>query len=415
LFAQQQEQAQKQVKDENEFRLFTSVTKENDWGKKLPLIEQWKKEYPDSAYKEERQLMIVVAYQNLRQGEKMWEAAKELVTINPKSLPGWFYLTSLALSLKNPATDRLEIGEKAARTLMPLLEEAYAPAKRPPNVQEKDFENEKNSSKLIAFKTLGWIEMTRKNYEKAEQEFVAFLKQKPNSGEVTYWLATVILQQKRKERQLETLYHLMRAAHYKGEEELPEATRNQLQGLVKKNYITYTGLEEGLAKMVELALSSPFPPEGWTLESEQQRLARKRVEISQTDPQLFAWLQLKDGLTEPTTRDKNWEELKGSALPKLKGKVISTEPPHRPKEILVGITNSANAEVKLKLDTALPNKAEPGTEIEFEGVAAEFAPDPFLVTLDQERAKVTGWPAAPKPSRPVSKKAGSKRSAKGSV
>jgi hypothetical protein len=45
----------------------------------------------------------------------------------------------------------------------------------------------------------------------------------------------------------------------------------------------------------------------------------------------------------------------------------------------------------LKLDGALPGKMEPGGEIEFEGIAKSFSKDPFMVTFETDRTKLTGW------------------------
>jgi hypothetical protein len=56
--------------------------------------------------------------------------------------------------------------------------------------------------------------------------------------------------------------------------------------------------------------------------------------------------------------------------------------------------------VTLKLDSALPGKADPGTEIEFEGVPSAFSKDPeFMVTFDVEKDKISGWPAQAPPAK----------------
>ena len=51
----------------------------------------------------------------------------------------------------------------------------------------------------------------------------------------------------------------------------------------------------------------------------------------------------------------------------------------------------------------LPGKADPGTEIEFEGgVPKAFTKDPFNLTVAVEGASVTGWPVAvPAAAKPV--------------
>jgi hypothetical protein len=56
----------------------------------------------------------------------------------------------------------------------------------------------------------------------------------------------------------------------------------------------------------------------------------------------------------------------------------------------LAIENSAG-DVTLKLDGALPGKMEPGGELEFEGIARSFTKDPFMVTFDTDKAKLSGW------------------------
>jgi hypothetical protein len=50
--------------------------------------------------------------------------------------------------------------------------------------------------------------------------------------------------------------------------------------------------------------------------------------------------------------------------------------------------------VTLKFENPLPGKAEPGTEIEFEGVPSAFTKEPFMLAFDVEgKDKIQGWPA----------------------
>ena len=49
----------------------------------------------------------------------------------------------------------------------------------------------------------------------------------------------------------------------------------------------------------------------------------------------------------------------------------------------------------LKLASPLPNQAEAGTVLEFEGTPDSFTRSPFTLTLNLDPAKLEGWPAAP--------------------
>ena len=49
----------------------------------------------------------------------------------------------------------------------------------------------------------------------------------------------------------------------------------------------------------------------------------------------------------------------------------------------------------LKLDAAATGKPETGTEIQFKGVPAAFVKDPFMLTMDAEKANVEGLKMTP--------------------
>jgi len=110
----------------------------------------------------------------LRQIDKMWEAARELVALNPMSQAGLYQMTVLAPTAK----ERWEEGEKAARTLLD-------------NLGEFESQRERVAMETAARRTLGWVAMMQKKPVKAEEEFMALLKANPSAGgQISYWLGT---------------------------------------------------------------------------------------------------------------------------------------------------------------------------------------------------------------------------------
>jgi len=51
--------------------------------------------------------------------------------------------------------------------------------------------------------------------------------------------------------------------------------------------------------------------------------------------------------------------------------------------------------VTLKLDAGVSGKPETGTEIQWEGVPSAFSKEPFMLTMDTEKAKVEGLKTTP--------------------
>jgi hypothetical protein len=68
------------------------------------------------------------------------------------------------------------------------------------------------------------------------------------------------------------------------------------------------------------------------------------------------------------------------------------------------LSDKTTPQVTLELESPLP-KAEPGTVIEFEGVGKEFTKEPFMLTMEIDKSKISGWPAP----TPAKKPAGSKK------
>jgi hypothetical protein len=102
-------------------------------------------------------------------------------------------------------------------------------------------------------------------------------------------------------------------------------------------------------------------------------------------------------------------QLKNAAVPKLKGTLVEAKPACRSKELLVAISDAKNPEVTLKLDAAVTGKPEPGTEIQWEGVPSAFTKEPFMLTMDTEKAKIEGLKASACAAPVVRRSAGKKK------
>ena len=396
----QEAKKQKQVKDQAEYDLLQLINKEAPSAKKIELLDQWKQKYPESEFKEDRIMVYVQTYQGMGNAAGMWTSCEEMLALSPKNPACLFFLTSLTGSMNDPA--RYDKGIGYVQSFLDELPNIY----KDKPADDKD----RKAQEALGRKTLGTIAMNRKEFTKAEQIYTDYLKWNPNSGNISYALGNAILMQKDKAKQIPALWHLARAAYYTGDDALPDASKKQLQAFFEKTYVNYHGSKDGLQEVIDAALKQPFPADGWKITSQQEDLAAKMEKIKAENPQLYLWLQIKEGLTGPGSADY-WNQLKGSAMPKLKGKVISATPPARPKELIVGISNADMQEVKLILDTPA-GKVEPGLEIEFEEggvVAKDFTADPFLLTADAEAAKVTGLPKGGPAPRVAPKKAAGKK------
>ena len=397
----------KQMKDQAEYDLFTGITKETDNNKKLSLLNTWKTKYENTDYKQERLQLYLTTYQGLGQPAKMIETAKEMLALDPKDIQGLYWITFLTPQMNSAAADALDLGQKAAEGLLS--------AEKPATTDEAAWKTAKAGMDVLAHKTLGWIPMQRKDPVGAEKAFAKSLALNPNQGEISYWLGTVILQQKKTERYAEAFFHFARAAS-DGPGGLPTPQgRKQIDDYWVKLYTSFHGKDDaGAAEIRTMAKASHMPPADFKIKNVHEIASENEEKFKASNPQLALWLGLKKELVGENSAGY-WESgMKGAALPKLKGTVISQKPAANAKELVIGIENAANPEVTLKLEKPLPGKFEENTVVEFEGVPAEFTKEPFMVTMDVEDGKLTGWTgkvAAPA-KRPAAKKGAAKGAAK---
>jgi len=385
----------KQYKDQQEYTLYKSVSEEQDLHKKLALLKTWEEKYPNSDFKEDRLRILLDTYQKLGQAANMVQTAKEILAIEPKDITSLYWITFLTPSLANTSEDALATGTKAANGLLA--------AEKPPTTKEADWTVAKAKFDAVAYKTLGWVAMVQKNNAQAQTEFKKSLQSDPKSGEVAYWLGQVMLArsiaEKKPEMQSEALFYFARAAAYDGQGALPPAGRKQVNDYLTKAYTQIHGDTSGLADMLALAKANDAPPANFKIKTAAEVAAEKEEELKKTNPELALWLNIKGQLLAPNGQQYFDGSMKGAAIPKLKGWLISAKPDVRSKELLLSMEGKDKpADLTLKLvgedgrtPLALVGKPELGDELEFDGgVGDSFTQDPFMVTLDIQKSKITG-------------------------
>ncbi len=411
---------QKQWKDRGEFDLYDSITKATDPNKRVELLNTWKEKYPNTDFKIERLALYLGAYQQLNKPQEIVQTSKEIIALDPKNIQALFFVTYL-IPLMNQTTaqvppDQLDAAEKAANGILANVDATFAPDKKPPNVTEENFKKERANVESTAHATLGWVALARKSPDAAEKELTKSLEVNATNGRASLWLGQAILAQKNPDKQGQALYQFARAAAYDGPGSLTAPERQTLDNYLNTVYVKYHGDTSGLSDIRQMAKTNVFPPAGFKVKSSVELATEKEEEFKKTNPMLALWMSVKKELAGPNGAQYFENNMKEAALPggdvkEFKGKLISAKPAVNPKELVLGIADPNTPEVTLKLDNPMRGKAEPGIEIGFQGVAKSFSPDPFMVTFEVEKEKVSGWKAAPA-AAPVKKGTGKGAGAK---
>jgi hypothetical protein len=389
-FTLQAQTAQKTWKDSAEYDMYSAASAAADPNQKLAALNAWKQKYPESDYRQERLVLYLKAYEQLKDVHRMLDTLDALHAQTPADVEVMRAIMLLVLSpqYQDRGATALARAEKVSGAVLASL----------------DRKPDKNLEALTRT-VLGWTAMHRKENEKAEQEFTKVLQLDPTSAQISVWMANVLRAQKTPEKISQALFHYARSAAYEGPGSFPPATRQQMDDYLTKSYNAYHGPDEaGLKELKTLASAQALPPDGFLIKTAQQIASEKDEDFKKNNPQLALWMSLKRELTGSGGQQYFDASMKGAEVPGgadgvqfFRGTVISA----RGKELVVGISDAKTPEVNLKLDGPIATRAASGAEIEFSGVPESFTADPFMVTFSVERAKVKGLKAPAAPSRRV--------------
>ena len=395
---------QKNWKDRAEYDLYDAITKDANAKTRLEKLQQWEKQYPQTEWLTERRTLLVTTYAALNQPKETTDAAKALVAGDPKNFTGLYYIMyfTQALYAQTKAQDALDQGEQAANTIVANIETP------PPGVTAEQWAKLRPDIELLAHVNLGYIAMTKKNFEASETEFQKTLQLSPNNGQVDAWMGFVITSQKKVERTPVAMFYYARAGTYEGQGAADANTRSTALDFVKRQYKTYHGSDEGFDALIAAAKASPTPPADLKIVDavsiDKAKFANEE-EWTKAHPEQALWKSVKAALTGADGASYFSTSMKDSQVPKLKAKVVSLQPALKPKTILVavedGTNNSDTADATLKFEAALPGKVEPGTELTFEGVPESYTASPLMVVFNVDKEKLHGWTGKNAPAAPV--------------
>jgi hypothetical protein len=379
---------------QTEYNLYDAANKATDPAKKIAALDAWKAKYPESDFKDMRLASYLATYQQLNQPAKMAETAKEIMAKDPKDLRALLTLAQVTPALP-PTPDSLDAGAKAAQGLLDAPKPATVP-------DETAWTKMKAAT---AYSTLAFIDLQKKQPKAAEEDYKKWLAADPDNAFASYSLGKTILSENDVARYPELLYHWARAVSLTGPEALPAALQKQVSASLIKAYNTFHGADEaGLTNLRTLAVAQPMPPADFKILDKNEIAAANQAKFAADNPQLALWKTIKDQLTAANGEQYFNDQLKGTAPPKLRGKLVETKPAIRPKELVLDLEGGDKAEVTLKLETPLAGKADKGTEIQFQGVPSAFTKEPFMLTFDVDsKDKIEGWPKQAPP--PVKKRA----------
>ncbi len=412
--------AEKQYK-QGEYEMYKAAADDlgaSNFTKAIADLDGWKQKFPESDYADDRQLLFVHAYVGAKQPGQAIDAAGVLLNKdldaalnNPGNVLTLLFKTFSAIAeVPEPTPAQLATAAKAARTLL-----SYD--KKPDALTGDAWTQARNQLQTAARGALVYVAIQpgaaaikRGDCAAAESSLVKAVQENPDSVQAAWYLGTaqLCLYKTQPEKASPALYELARAAAIDPAKGLvdPKWQRDTVEPYLEKTYNKFHGADpEGLKQLKETAAAAPLPPANFKIKSAAEIAHEKELEFEKSNPQLALWMKIKGQLADTNGDQYFTDQLKNSAVPQLRGTLVEAKPECRPKELLVAVPlpdaqQPLRAEITLKLDSALTGKPELNQEFHWEGVPSAFSKDPFMLTMDTEKAKIeglntTGCAAAP--------------------
>jgi len=408
-------QAQKNYKDREEYDLYNEIGKDfgaSNFMKAVADLDRWSQKYPDSEFKDDRQLLYVQAYNGANQSSKVLDSATavlandRLADVNSASMLRVLYATASAIQrVPDPSAAELATAEQAAQRLEKI---DRAPEGVSPDAWaagRADLLKAARSARLLVAIVPASRAIKANDCRAGERAALQAIHEFPESVQAAWFLALADLCLAKTEpaKVSAALYELARAAALDPSRGMvdPKWQQGNVAPYLEKIYTQFHGADpEGLKQLKELAVQSALPPDGFAIKSAAEIAREQEADFEAKHPELALWMKIRDALAGADGEHYFDAELKGSAVPELEGTLVEARPPCRPSELRVAIAlpNSppnAPPEVALKLDMRLTGRPALGGQIHWSGVPAAFSKDPFLLTMEAEASNLKGVALAP--------------------
>jgi hypothetical protein len=428
--AQDAKASEKKWKSTEEYNAYGEFGKAK--GKdKIGALDKWKAGFADSEFAFDREEAYLGTYQELNMPRQAFDKAIEILKTHPDHFFSIYAIETLLYQLNPaaPAPADMDTGERVSKHVLNDLDAIFAPANKPVTMTDAQWAQTKPVMPPLAQRQIAWIAVQRKDYPKAEAELTKFLQMDATQGQFSYFLAQALFNQRQDhpDKQPPAIFHFVRAATVDGPNAMTADNRKTALAYVTNLYTQYHGSNQDFDKVVTLAKASAFPPPGFTIESGADIARHKAEEQAKADaanPILAFW---RDIVREPLQKDGDsyFSAMKGALLPgepgkqkgfeKFKAKLISMDPPNKPKTLVLALEKPDVADVTLKFEEPLPGNMEPGAELEFEGAPSDYRKEPFMVffDVDMELKQLVGWTGKNPPGAGKGKGGAGKGAAKG--
>lgn len=389
--AQAQPAKNKEIKDPNEYNAYVGAIKQADAAAKISGVEAFLAQYPNSVVKEDALEVLMGAYQQAGNQQKVVDTANRLLAVNPNNVRA---LVVLAFTERG-AQKWSDAKDHATKGL-----DALPNMPKPDATSDADFDKQKTQLSALLNSVAGFSALQLKDYPTAQKYLRAAVEADPNNVENVYPYALACLTGT-PEDDVNGLFFMARAANLVKD----PAGKAQITKFGHSKYVKYHGSEDGWNDLLAQTATATLPPAGFAIKqyvpptpAEQAADLVKSKSPAEIKQMSFADWQLVLSAGKQEDQDKVWNVIKGVPL-QMRGQVIAATATEVQIAESQDDIDAKRADIVVTMTGTIPDKLMPkvGADLDFEGTPASYTPSPFVMTMEKG-ALLTAKPA---PKRPV--------------
>jgi tetratricopeptide (TPR) repeat protein len=382
---------QKTIKDPAEYNAYVSALNQTNPNQKAIALEGFLQQYPNSVMKADALDLLMTAYQQAGNAEKVKETAQRLLQIEPDNLKALALLT--VLDAQNPP-QAAQFGQRGIQALQT--------AKKPQGVSDADWDKLKSTVAPLFQAAVGQNALMNKDYETAAKQFQDVVAVHPTDLNAVYSLASAYLEMK--PINPVGFWYIAKAANL-----AQDPQKQAILRYARARYVRYHGDDTGWNDIMQETAAEQAPPAGFTVKpaptpAEQAGILANEKPVNQMS---FDEIQMILTSGNQQAADKIWGDLKDKAT-KFEAKVISATATKLTLAATYDDIQNNVADIDLTMTAALPKAYIPaaGKMVKVEGVPVSYTVSPFMIMMEKGFLGGSEKPAPQKPAahRPARKK-----------
>jgi len=375
------DQQQKVIKDQAEYNAYMTATTTQDPGQKAQALEAFVQQYPNSVVKEDALEAAMAAYQQAGNAAKASQVADTLLQVNPNNLSALavevYSARAAANQGQNTDQNLAKAGEMSQRGLQTLQT-----ATKPPGVSDADWQKRQGVFKLIFQGAAGQAAFQAKNYAQAHQLLFQAAATNQNDFYDNYFAGVSAQMDKQADpqTQLQGLWYLARATNLSN-------NNAQVVQIAQYYYKKYHGGMDGYDQLLAAAKASATMPQGMTITkytppSPQEQAAQMvQQKPNPADMDTGEWVFVLSSGNQQAA-DTVWNFLNGKAI-KFVAKVVESSPEKLGVALTADAFQSNTKEAEVTMTTPYKTAPQVGSQVELQGTARSYTPNPFLLVMDE--------------------------------